>query len=103
MSRTSRGAHQAPLIAHQHHGSDRGTDLARPASVRERDDSSLANVSAINKPQLFTPKDPYRPLEHGAQRVAFYEPSYVRGRCPSIAQASAQAVEQAASEAVEKR
>jgi hypothetical protein len=28
----------------------------------------------------FTPKDPYCELEPGTERVAFYEPSYVRGR-----------------------
>lgn len=39
----------------------------------------LAAAAYVRPLATFVSRDPYRPLERGARRVDYYEPSYVRG------------------------
>lgn len=48
--------------------------------VRRLSDAELRVASAaFVSPAPFVAEDPYRPVDLRAQRVSFYQPSYVRG------------------------
>jgi hypothetical protein len=56
-------------------------DAAGLTPVRRLSDDELQRASAgFTTPALFIAQDPYRPLDPRAQRVAYCEPSFVRGR-----------------------